>query len=67
MTDLEKPVTRRTTLVLQGHRVVVTLRPDNQIEFRQERKSEKFVVPIDELYRYAQRATCGVHIPTRKR
>jgi hypothetical protein len=67
MTDLEKPVVRRTKCVVQGHRVIVTLRPDNQIEFRLERKQEKFVAPIEVLFRSAQRVDSGLHIPARKR
>lgn len=48
MTDLEtSPVTRRTTAMYKGKRIIVTLRKDDQIELRLERqRGPEIVLPL---------------------
>ena len=69
MTDLStSPVTRRTTITFKGRRILVTLRADDQIEFRLERLSESVKVPIGELMtRFYSAAGSDLVIPQRRR
>lgn len=55
MTPLTNRVVRRSTCLIQGREIVITLRPDQQVEMRLLGKTEKFVVPIQDLWRFAQR------------
>lgn len=46
MTDLLKPVVRKSAVRDVGRRVVVTLYPDSTIGFRLERTRKEFSLPI---------------------
>ena len=65
MTDLEKPVVRRTSIVMKGKRIVVNLRPDGYIEFWLERNRESFKLSIEAAFRYAQQQS--ISVPIRQR
>lgn len=68
MTELEtSPVTRRLKFKWRGKQVIVTLRADEEIEFRLQRERLKVHVPLSDVFRYAQRSLVDVEIPGRKR
>ena len=67
MTDLDKPVTRRSRALEKNRRIVVTLRPDDQIEFRLEGTQQHWKAQITTLFRTAQRIDCDLHIAPRKK
>lgn len=67
MTDLDKPVTRRSRAVSRGRRIVVTLRPDDMIEFRLAGTQETCKASIASLMRNAQRMDSGIYIAPRKK
>jgi len=53
MTDLERPVKRRTKAPhnYQGRRLVVMLMPGDVIGFREEKCRKVFTAPIDRVFR----------------
>jgi hypothetical protein len=66
MTDMSKsPVTRRSTVKWKGRRIYITLRADDQIEFRLERVRDKFTLPVQDAYRLAEQAAIRTVIPGR--
>ncbi len=67
MTPLNKDVTRKSTVLYHGKEVVVTMRADQQIEFRLLGCGGAVKAPIMDLYRYVERTDTDVHIPQRKR
>lgn len=60
MTDLERPISRRTRLTYpvlyrKARRIVVTLSPGDLIEFREDRRRINWALPIDTAFKYAVR------------
>lgn len=55
MTDLLKPVSRRTSLRDVGRNIIVTLYPDQTIGFRLMRKRTEYRLPIQAAYQIAAR------------
>ncbi len=67
MTPLTKEVTRKSSVMKNGKPIVVTLRPDNQIEFRLLGCGGAVKAEIADLMRYAERTDTNVYIPQRKK
>ena len=55
MTDLRKPVRRRTIHPHRGRRIVVTLHPGDVLGFREERLRKEYILSIAGAYEYAVR------------
>ncbi len=61
-TQLDKPITRETTVVYQTRPVLITLRPrgvdsvsaDDLIEFRLKGTQQKIRITIENVFRYAR-------------
>ena len=56
MTDLNKPVRRRTIGIHRGRRIMVSLEPGDLLALRQERCRQVEYVPIAAIYDFAVRA-----------
>ncbi len=57
MTRLENEVTRVTDTVVKGRKVVVTLRPDQQIVFRLLGTQQKYKLDVATGFRWAEQAS----------
>ncbi len=60
MTEFDKPVTRRTrgaysVLFRKAKKIVVRLAPGDLIEFREERRRERWTLNVDTAFKYAVR------------
>ena len=53
MTDLKKPVRRRTIGLHRGRRIMVSLEPGDLLGFRQERRRQTEYVSIAAIYDFA--------------
>ena len=53
MTDLKKPVKRRTLAPHRGRRIVVSLLPGDVLSFREERTHKHFLLSIAGAFDYA--------------
>ena len=53
MTDLKKPVKRRTLAPHRGRRIVVSLLPGDVLSFREERTRKQFLLSIAGAFDYA--------------
>jgi hypothetical protein len=57
MTDLQKPVTRRCTVTLDGgKRIVIALLPGDLLALRRERERKTYFYPIGAVYSSAVKA-----------
>jgi hypothetical protein len=57
VTDLEKPVTRRCTVTLDGgKRIVVAMLPGDLLALRRERERKTYYYPIGAVYSSAVKA-----------
>lgn len=69
MTDLTKPVSRRTkdgTRTTKGKRIVITLYPGDVIGLREERTRTTFVLPVEKVFQYAARVHAEAKRAARK-
>ena len=55
MTDLRKPVKRRTVAPHRGRRIVVSLLPGDVLSFREERTRREYLLTIAGGFEYAVR------------
>jgi len=53
MTDLKKPIKRRTLAPHPGRRIVVSLLPGDVLSFREERTRKRFLLSIAGAFDYA--------------
>ena len=56
MTDLRKPVRRRTLGLHRGRRIMVSLEPGDMLALRMERCRQTEYVPLAAIYDYAVKA-----------
>ena len=56
MTDLRKPVRRRTIGLHRGRRIMVSLEPGDMLALRMERCRQTEYVPLAAIYDYAVKA-----------
>ena len=71
MTELTKPVSRRTqrsyrVLYNEPREIVVTLLPGDYLAFRESGRREKFILPIDQVFRSAVKISVSGEQAARK-
>jgi hypothetical protein len=66
MTNLDKPVVRRTPYVVHGRNVIATMTPEGLV-LREERTARKYKLTWAQLYRMGEQHSIDVIIPGRRK